>query len=623
MRISKKTIDEIFNTAIIEEVISEFVLLKKTGANYKGLSPFNDEKTPSFVVSPSKEIWKDFSSGKGGNVVSFLMEHEQYTYPEALLYLAKKYNIDVEFIELDADAQKKATEREAALLVLNFAKKYFCDNLMGEDTLAIDYLYSRGFDNSTIQDFELGFCPKVDKKLIESTKEAGYSTELLLKTRIVNEKYQNRFAGRLIFPIHSITGQVLGFGGRVLEGNVKKAKYLNSDSSELYQKSKLLYGLHLAKKHIKKLDFCYIVEGYTDVMALYQSGIKNVVSNCGTALTNEQVRLIKRFTNNIVMLFDSDNAGLSATLKAIDIVLKQNMFPKVLQLPQNDDPASFVTKKSYEEIYEFFKENAIDFIEFKYKVSNNSDTVGLIQVTKDIVSSIALIDDTISQALHLRKASKLLNISENDLTIELKKTNISSKNLSESSGGKKLENRDSSNLTMSDLQSKYIEEFQLIRLFINYGTSLYSSSDKQQFNVADFICSELDRDNIVFSVELFQDVFSYVKTNLSTNNSISKDNFLSHNSQSIRDLAAFVIGQKYLLSNWKQKDIIVLEEEDRLFAITKESILRFKLKRVQDMVQDSLLKLKSIEIDDEKTLQNFSNLSNLEKKIQKELGRLF
>ena len=518
--------------------------------------------------------------------------------------------------------KKKANEREAALLVLNFAKKYFCNNLMGEDTVAIDYLYSRGFDNSTIEDFELGFCPKKDINLVEVTKQAGYNTDLLLKTRVVNAKNQNRFSGRLIFPIHSITGQVLGFGGRVLEENVKKAKYLNSDSSELYQKSKLLYGLHLAKKHIKKLDFCYVVEGYTDVMALYQSGIKNVVSNCGTALTNEQVRLIKRFTNNLVMLFDSDHAGLLATLKAVDIVLKQSMFPKVLQLPQNDDPASFVKNKSYEEICQFFEENTIDFIDFKYNMSNSSDTIGLIQITKDILSSIALIDDNISQALHLRKASKVLSISENDLTIELKKIKSISKNLPESPLKKESDNREG-NQTLTDLQSKYIEEFQLIRLFINYGTSLYHSYDKQKFNVAEFICSELDKDNIVFSVPLFQEVFSYVKNHLSDNNSISKDNFLSHNNQPIRELASFVIGQKYLLSNWKQKDIIVLEEEDRLFAITKESILRFKLKRVQDMVQESLLKLKSLEGDDEKILQTFSNLSNLEKKIQKELGRLF
>ncbi len=622
MRISKKSIDEIFNTAIIEEVISEFVFLKKTGANYKGLSPFSDEKTPSFVVSPTKEIWKDFSSGKGGNVVSFLMEHEQYTYPEALLYLAKKYNINVEFIELDADAQKKATEREASLLVLNFAKKYFCSHLMGENSIAIDYLYSRSFDNSTIQDFEIGFCPNKDKNLVEETKKAGYNAEFLLKTRVVNEQYQNRFAGRLIFPIHSITGQVVGFGGRVLNDNVKKAKYLNSDSSELYQKSRLLYGLHLAKKHIKKSDFCYVVEGYTDVMALYQSGIKNVVSNCGTALTNEQVRLIKRFTNNLVMLFDSDNAGLLATLKAIDIVLKQNMFPKVLQLPQNHDPASFVSNRPYEEICQFFKDNTIDFIEFKYKNHNASDTVGLIQITKDILSSIALIDDKISQTLHLRQAAKVLSISENDLKIELKKINVVSKHSSEKLINKEVNNEET-NQILKDLQSTYIEEFQLMRLLINYGTFLYHLNDKQKFNVAEFICAELEKDNIVFSVSLFQEVFLYIKENLISHKSISKDNFLSHNNRSIRDLASFVIGQKYFLSNWKQKDIIVLEEEDKLFAITKESILRFKLKRVQEMVQDSLSKLKSNESDDEKILQNFSNLSNLEKKIQKELGRLF
>lgn len=622
MRISKKSIDEIFGAAVIEEVISEFVLLKKTGANYKGLSPFNDEKTPSFVVSPTKEIWKDFSSGKGGNVVSFLMEHEQYSYPEALLFLAKKYNINVEYIELDSDAQKKATEREASLLVLSFAEKYFCNNLIGKDNNALEYLYSRGFKNTTIQEFNIGFCPIKDKNLVAETKKAGYNIEFLLKTRIVNEKYQNRFSGRLIFPIHSITGQVVGFGGRVLESDVKKAKYLNSDSSEIYQKSKVLYGLHLAKKHIKKLDFCYVVEGYTDVIALYQSGIKNVVSNCGTALTNDQVRLIKRFTNNLVMMFDSDNAGLLATVKAIDIILKQNMFPKILQLPNNDDPASFVKDKSYEDISRYFNDNTVDFITYKYSTSNTSDTVNVIQSTKDILSSISLIDDAISQALHLRAASKILKISENDLKIELKKIIILSKKNTAKLNLKAVD-KVADNQSLADLKSKYIEEFQLIRLFINYGTSSYTSSEEKNFNVAEFICQELDRDSILFSVPLFNDVLSYVKNNLQSKDSISKDNFLAHDNVAIRDLASYVIGQKYLLSNWKQKDIIVLEEEDRLFAITKESILRFKLKRVQDMVQESLLELKNLEKDDEQVLQNFSALSTLEKKIQKELGRLF
>ena len=344
MKISKKTIDTIFSSVIIEDVISDFVRLKKTGANYKGLSPFNDEKTPSFVVSPSKEIWKDFSSGKGGNVISFLMEHEQYTYPEALLYLAKKYNITIEYDQLDEESQKQETEREASLLVLNFVKNVFCKNLVGDDKTALNYLESRKFKNSVVEDFEIGFCPNNDNTVITQTKKAGYNIDYLIKTKILTEKLQNRFSGRLIFPIHSITGQVLGFGGRILSTQSKRVKYLNSDSSELYQKSKVLYGLHLAKKHIKTLDSCYLVEGYTDVLSLYQMGIKNVVANCGTALTDSQIRLIKRFSLNITVLFDSDPAGTAATLKAIDMILQQGMTPNILTLPANEDPASFIEK---------------------------------------------------------------------------------------------------------------------------------------------------------------------------------------------------------------------------------------------------------------------------------------
>ena len=350
MKISKDTIEEIFNTAIIEEVISEFVKLKKTGANYKGLSPFNDEKTPSFVVSPSKEIWKDFSSGKGGNVISFLMEHEQYTYPEALLFLAKKYNIEVKYIEQDSKLQEKENERQAAILVLNFVKNIFAKNLFNQDSTALQYLNSRGFSNSIIQEFEVGYCSKRDSSLMDQTRKSQYNTKYLLKMRIINEKGYNRFSGRIMFPIHSMTGEVLGFGGRVLEDKKNTVKYLNSDSSDLYQKSKILYGMHLAKNHIKKLDFCYVVEGYTDVMALFQIGIKNVVSSCGTALTRDQIRLIHRFTDTIVILFDSDQAGINATIKAIDLILKEGMKPKILQLPRKEDPASFMTNHSTEKI---------------------------------------------------------------------------------------------------------------------------------------------------------------------------------------------------------------------------------------------------------------------------------
>jgi len=615
MKISKKTIDTIFSSVIIEDVISDFVTLKKTGANYKGLSPFNDEKTPSFVVSPSKEIWKDFSSGKGGNVISFLMEHEQYTYPEALLYLAKKYNITVEYDQLDEDSQKQETEREASLLVLNFVKNVFCKNLVGEDKTALNYLQSRNFNNSVVEDFEIGFCPNNDNTVITQTKKAGYNIEYLIKTKILTERLQNRFSGRLIFPIHSITGQVLGFGGRTLSTQSKRVKYLNSDSSELYQKSKVLYGLHLAKKHIKTLDSCYLVEGYTDVLSLYQIGIKNVVANCGTALTDSQIRLIKRFSLNVTVLFDSDPAGTAATLKAIDMILQQGMTPNILTLPPNEDPASFVEKKSIEEFKQYIEINTLDFINFKYNLSSSTDTVSLIEKTKSIIFSISLIEDKISRALYLRRLSKKSNIDEKDLLFELEK--LFSNKVKEKTSFKQKE----SSTSVSDflkLKTDFLEEFQLIRLLINYG-----HFSQKQFSIIEFIVFELEKDNIGFTVPLFNIILKDLQTQMKENTILSKDYFLTHIDLDIRSFSTYVFGQEYLLGSWEEKDIIVLEEKDRLIAIATEALLRFKLKRVQGMVTESLSRLKTEEDRQGMLLENFTRLSNLEKKIQKELGRLF
>ena len=615
MKISKKTIDTIFSSVIIEDVISDFVRLKKTGANYKGLSPFNDEKTPSFVVSPSKEIWKDFSSGKGGNVISFLMEHEQYTYPEALLYLAKKYNITIEYDQLDEESQKQETEREASLLVLNFVKNVFCKNLVGDDKTALNYLESRKFKNSVVEDFEIGFCPNNDNTVITQTKKAGYNIDYLIKTKILTEKLQNRFSGRLIFPIHSITGQVLGFGGRILSTQSKRVKYLNSDSSELYQKSKVLYGLHLAKKHIKTLDSCYLVEGYTDVLSLYQMGIKNVVANCGTALTDSQIRLIKRFSLNITVLFDSDPAGTAATLKAIDMILQQGMTPNILTLPANEDPASFIEKISLEEFKKYIEMNTLDFINFKYNLSSSTDTVSLIEKTKSIIFSISLIEDKISRTLYLRRLSKKSNIDEKDLLFELEK--LFSNKVKEKSFFKQKENSTLGSDFLK-LKTDFLEEFQLIRLLINYG-----HVSQKQFNIIEFIVFELEKDNISFTVPLFNMILKDLQKQMKENTILSKDYFLTHLDLDIRSFSTYVFGQEYLLGSWEDKDIIVLEEKDRLVAIATEALLRFKLKRVQAMVEESLSRLKTEEDSRGMLLENFTRLSNLEKKIQKELGRLF
>ena len=619
MRISKKTIENIFSVATIEDVISDFVSLKKTGANYKGLSPFNEEKTPSFVVSPTKEIWKDFSSGKGGNLVSFLMEHEQFSYPEALTYLAKKYNIEIEYDNIGESEKNAASERESTIAVLSFVKSQFCENLINAINNPLNYLLDRGFKNSTIQEFEIGYSLNKRSDIAEKTKKAGYNIKFLQMANVVNENLNCRFSGRIIFPIHGITGQVLGFGGRLIDDKIKAAKYVNSDSSEIYQKSKILYGFHIAKYHIKKLDFCYIVEGYTDVMALHQVGFKNTIANCGTALTKDQIRLIKRFTNSIVILFDSDSAGHAATLKAIDLILEENMTPKILQLPKNNDPASFVLNSSYEKVNRYFSEKTLDFIEFKYSMYDSSDVLNLVNCSKEILKSVVLIDDMISQSLHVRRLSKLLNLPEVDLISEIK--NLKKKTFSFRK--KPITSKDDTFLDYNRFKIDCPEEFQLIRLIINYGTKNFLNDNGESFNVVSLICNELEKDNISFSIKIFENLYRESKKLVKKNEDIDKSTFLSGLNQNFRTLASYAFGEKHILSNWKQKDITVNEEVDKIYEITKESILRFKLRRVREMVKKSLDNLKNDSTDDEKLLKKFTFLSNLEKKIQQELGRLF
>ena len=615
MRIAQKTIEEIFNTAVIEEVIGDFLKLKKNGANYKGLSPFNNEKTPSFVVSPSKEIWKDFSSGRGGNLVSFLMEHEQLTYPEALIFLAKKYNIQIEYVELSSQEKEKQSERESTMIVLDHINTIFQQNIMEPHSSIVDYLNERGFIDSTLKEFEIGYCKPNDTQIISAIKKGGYNMKYLQKIQIINDQGRNRFSGRIIFPIHNMTGRVVGFGARILSDNKKTAKYLNSDSSDLYQKSKILYGLHLAKKHIKLKDLCYIVEGYTDVMALHQFGIKNVISPCGTAFTQDQIRLINRFTNNIVLLFDSDLAGEKATMKAINELLKQSMSPKVLRFPKNEDPSSFLKKHTKEHVENYIHVNTVDFIQYKYSfISNESSTEERINITKGIISSLQLISDPISKSIYMKQASKLLDIDESILLGSLKNEITPTK-----------KNNSNQNNTLSvkkfqSIQQENIEEFQLIRLLIMYGQTTGLVEDNINQSIFEFILVNFDNKDYSFSVTIFKNILNEIRENVNTNK-LSRDYFLNHSNTDISNLSAFIIGEKHLLSNWEDKDISVKEEQDILIDVITECLLRFKLKRVQEMVKDSLKELRE-EQPHSKAINNFAELSALEKDIRTNLGRI-
>ena len=404
--ISQSTIDKVFETARIEEVISDFVQLKKAGSNFKGLSPFSDERTPSFMVSPVKQIWKDFSSGKGGNAVTFLMEHEHFTYPEAIKYLAKKYNIEIEETEQTNEQKEQANERESLYLVNAFANDYFQDVLQNTDlgkSIGLSYFKERGFTDETIKKFNLGYSLDEWQAFTDKALGEGYQLEFLEKTglTIVKEDRKfDRFKGRVMFPIHSMSGRILGFGGRILTNDKKAAKYLNSPESEVYHKSKILYGIYYAKQSIAKEDNCYLVEGYTDVIQFYQRGIKNVVASSGTALTPEQIRLVNRLTKNITVLFDGDAAGIRASIRGIDLILEQGMNVKVCTFPEGEDPDSFAKNNTLEELSLYLESNAKDFIQFKASLlveEANNDPIKKAETIREIVNSIAKIPDQIKK----------------------------------------------------------------------------------------------------------------------------------------------------------------------------------------------------------------------------------
>ena len=427
--ILRSTIDRVFETARVEEVIGEFVTLKKAGSNFKGLSPFTDEKSPSFMVSPVKQIWKDFSTGKGGNAVTFLMEHEHFSYPEAIKYLAKKYHIEIEEEEQSNEQKQAADERESMYVVSNFAKDYYHDVLLNNPkgkAIGLSYFKERGFSDETIKKFDLGYNLDEWSAFTDTAIRKGYDIDYMSKTglTIVKEggKQFDRFKGRVMFPIHSMSGRVLGFGGRILKADKKAAKYLNSPESEIYHKSKVLYGIYHAKQAISKEDTCYLVEGYTDVISMNQAGVENVVASSGTALTPDQIRLIKRLTPNITVLFDGDAAGIRASMRGIDLILEQGMNVRVLIFPDGDDPDSFSKRVSTDELKEYLKNNSKDFINFKVSLlmkEAENDPIKKANLIRDIVTSISKIPDNIQREVYIQECSRIMEISETVLFNEL------------------------------------------------------------------------------------------------------------------------------------------------------------------------------------------------------------
>ncbi len=650
--ILKSTIDKVFDAARVEEVIGDFVQLKKSGSNYKGLSPFTDERTPSFMVSPVKQIWKDFSSGKGGNVVAFLMEHEHFTYPEAIKYLAKKYNIEVEETEQTDEEKEKINERESLYLVSEFAQQYFQDTLWNTEpgkAIGLSYFKERGFTNSTIEKFGLGYALDQWEAFTGSALDKGYKLEFLEKTGLTivkEERRFDRFKGRVIFPIHSMSGRVLGFGGRILSNEKKAAKYLNSPESDIYHKSKILYGIYQAKQMIAKEDNCFLVEGYTDVIQFYQKGIQNVVASSGTALTPEQIRLISRLTRNITVLFDGDAAGLRASLRGIDLILEEGMNVKVCAFAPGEDPDSFARKTAYEDLVIFLQENAKDFIQFKasllYREAQN-DPVKRAEVIRDIVQSISKIPDRIKREVYVQECSRIMDISEQVLFNTL--AQIGRKELSEANKKYKQQQKafevvKNDKETTEKVDVQYVLERKIIEILLLYGNreedfedlilkenedgELVLEPENCHIKVFEKIFLDLQADEIDLSNELFKKVYFELISRLNENPEFSVDSFVNDLENEIaREVTSVLMeDEKYALHQWERKNIFVKEKETTIAQLVSETILSLRChlieKRVAELQQQTL----NSDNGNHEILEEIVNYHQLKKLLSKKLNRV-
>ena len=645
--ISKNTIQKVFETALVEEVIGDFVQLKKSGSNFKGLSPFSEERTPSFMVSPAKQIWKDFSSGKGGTVITFLMEHEQYTYPEAIKYIANKYNIEVEETQKTADQIIEENEKESLFLISNYAKNYFKKNLFLEEgkTIALSYLKERGFDDLSIEKFEIGYSIKKNDDFSSTSIKAGYKSNYLEKTGlIIVKEFSNidRFRGRIIFPIRSMSGRVLGFGGRILGVSKNIAKYINSPESLIYQKSKVLYGIYESKQSIVKEDNCYLVEGYTDVIKMHQSGISNVVSSSGTALTENQIRLISRLTKNITVVFDGDDAGSRATLRGIDLILEQGINVKICNLPKNEDPDSFVSGKNIEEIKSYFNDNSKDFIVYKASLLNKSDNdpVKKAAAIRDMVESISKISDQIKREIYVKECSLIMDISEQVLYSTLAQIRKKDFNSQNKKPKRKFESislvkGDKNNIEINAL---YELEKKIIEILLLYGNELidfeeevFSQNEqgltetnlsKRSLKVFEKVYMDLHIDEMEFSNDNFKNIYFNIIECFNENKEINIDKFINKLSETQQLEVTNIImdNEKYFLHNWEKNNIYPKSKKNSLAQFTIETILNLRCFLIDKKVNG--FKDKDLNKNPDSILEEVVNYSNLKKLLSEKLNRV-
>ena len=649
--ISKSTIDQVFDMARVEEVIGDFVQLKKAGSNFKGLSPFSEERTPSFMVSPVKQIWKDFSTGKGGTVVSFLMEHEHFTYPEAIKYLAKKYNIEVEETVQSNEEKEAAGERESMYLVSEYANTYFQNTLHKTDAgkaIGLSYFKERGFTEETIKKFQLGYSTENWSGLTDAALKKGYLLKYLENTGLTivkEEKQFDRFKGRVMFPIHSMSGRVLGFGGRILAKNEKAAKYLNSPESDIYHKSKVLYGVYYAKQTIAKEDNCYLVEGYTDVIQFYQTGIKNVVSSSGTALTSEQIRLVNRLTNNITVLFDGDAAGIRASLRGIDLILEQGMNVKVCTFPEGEDPDSFAKQNTLEELQKYLKDNAKDFIAYKASLlmqEANNDPIAKADLIRDMITSISKISDQIKQELYIRECARIMDISEEVLFSTLAQMNKKAQFEANKTAQKQKKAFD---IVKNTAPTKKIDlqfelEQKIIEILLLYGSQTEDFEDLilkendegililepviHKAKVFEKIYLDLQEDEMQFSNENFKTIYYLIIDYLNQNDTFIVENFIHEIDPKLAPFVSNILmnDERYRLHNWEKNNIFPKRKDVNIAQLVSETILSLRCFLIDQKVNEFKEATNESMTDNTNVLEDVLNYSNLKMLLSRKLNRV-
>jgi len=649
--ISQTTINNVFETARLEEVIGDFVQLKKAGSNFKGLSPFTDERSPSFMVSPVKQIWKDFSSGKGGNVVAFVMEHEHFTYPEAIKYLAKRYNIEIEETEQTDEQKEVASERESMYLVSEYAQKYFAGVLHNDElgkAIGLSYFKERGFTNETIEKFKLGYSLDQWEAFTKAALKSGYKLEFLEKTglTIVKENKQfDRFKGRVLFPIHSMSGRVLGFGGRILTSNKKAAKYLNSPESEIYYKSKVLYGIYQAKQAIAKEDNCFLVEGYTDVIQFHQTGIHNVVASSGTALTSDQIRLVNRLTKNITILFDGDAAGMRASLRGVDLILEQGMNVRICTFPEGEDPDSFAKKTPYEDLVHYLEKNSKDFIAFKAGVLSEeaqNDPVKKADTIRDIITSISKIPDTIKRELYIKECARIMDISEQVLFSTLAQlTNTATKDPKKTTKkeGKQFDVVHNVAEPVKKVDEQYLLERKVIEMLLLYATietdfeeyylkendagELELDMEVESNTVYQKIFLSLQEDEVEFANVLFKDLYYKIIEKLQKDNSLQIDTFINLLDPVLAtEITSILMNEeRYSLDDWERQNIFPIQKETLIGRFVTENILclrRFLVTKKIDELKSSV----SIDVTNSDVIQEVMDYMVLKKVLSEKLNRV-